>query len=165
MQKRYVPKYYGEVECPKAERTGTRALILSYVDGIPLSDEDKAGYLELDHLEDILWESIRAVADLNVKHDDLRLDNYILAGDRIVLIDFDSSYIDDDTNEEDREYFLGCAVAHVYDLYQAVHSPDDRSVPRRFKSRHARPPSPSYYRTPQAPPGFILRAPGSAESP
>ena len=162
----FVPKFYGEVKCPKASGIGTRALILSYVDGFPLSDEDNAGHLELDHLEDMLWESTAALYDLKVGHGDARLDNCILAGDRIVFVDFDIAYIsEEDTEEEDREYNIGLAISHLFKTYQAVYGPDaPRKLPRRFKPKPYIRPDPSLYRTPQFLPGTVIGPARSADS-
>src|SRR3569833_121129 len=160
----FVPKCYGEVKCPKTPRTGTRALILSYIDGFPLSDEDNAGHLELDHLEDMLWETTAALYDLNVDHDDDTLDNCILAGDRIMFIDFDTSYISESRKEEDREYNIGLSICHLFKTYQAAYGPNaPRKLPRRFKQKPYIPPDPSLYEWPWFPPGTTFGAPGSGD--
>jgi predicted Ser/Thr protein kinase len=40
----------------------------------------------------MLLESLQALTNLGVAHDDSKLDNYLIVGDRIMVIDFDSSY-------------------------------------------------------------------------
>ncbi|KAK3317209.1 hypothetical protein B0T19DRAFT_287455 [Cercophora scortea] len=101
LQGTVIPVCYGEAKCPATESTGTRALVLSDVGGIGL-DEPAAGGLETEHVESMLMESLQALTSLGVVHDDAKLDNYRLVGDRIVVIDFDSSDIlqsgDDDVD-------------------------------------------------------------------
>jgi len=119
----YVPKCYGEVECQKTKTNGGRALILSDVGGIQLNDE-AAGRLELDQLEDMLWPAIRAVTKLGVSHDDIKLDNYMLVGDKIVVIDFDSSEIRDygAPNTTDAETMADLDVSDLCRVYQLTHT-------------------------------------------
>lgn len=50
----------------------------------------------------MLVEALRALTSPGVTHDDAKLDNYRLVGERIMVIDFDSSYIM--TTDEDPEY-------------------------------------------------------------
>lgn len=127
----FVPKYYGEVECPRTETTGSRALILSDIGGIPLQDE-AAGSLEYEQLSDMLWRSLRAVAELGVEHDDVKLDNYVLVGDTIMLIDFDSSYMFDGNPD----IAAGDAVWDISQNYRHVHGrsgPDWKNIKHRIR--------------------------------
>jgi RIO-like serine/threonine protein kinase len=89
-----VPVCYGEASCPATEETGPRALVLSDIGGIGLY-EDAAGGLDTEHVEAMLLEALRALTNLGIAHDDSKLDNFRLVGDRdkIMVIDFDSSYI------------------------------------------------------------------------
>lgn len=92
-----VPVCYGEASCPATDNdtdTRPRALVLSDVGGIGLN-EDAAGGLDTDHVEAMLLEALRTLTYLGVTHDDSKLDNFRLVGDRdrVMVIDFDSSYI------------------------------------------------------------------------
>lgn len=109
---------YGEVVCPATEATGTRALAFSDVGGVSLN-EDAAGRLEPEHVENMLMEAQRALTDLGVCHDDGKLDNFHLIGDRIVVIDFDSS--DFLMEGADPEFAAKCGAKHTSHLYWLVH--------------------------------------------
>ncbi|GAB1318830.1 hypothetical protein MFIFM68171_09040 [Madurella fahalii] len=88
VQGKVVPVCYGEAECTETEMTGTRALVLSDVEGVSLHEDDARG-LDVAQLEGMLSEPFRALAELKVSHDDYKLDNYRLVGDRIMIIDPD----------------------------------------------------------------------------
>lgn len=47
----------------------------------------------MERLEDMLWVALRAIAALGVGHDDHKLTNYRLVEDKVMVIDFDSSYL------------------------------------------------------------------------
>lgn len=113
----HVPMCYGEARCPATETTGTRALVLSDVGGISL-DEDGAKGFSVEEFETLLREPIRAIAELRVAHDDLKLANYHLVDNKIVVIDFDSSYVSED---EDPEWITRSNVKPVSRLYNNVH--------------------------------------------
>ncbi|SPQ21176.1 a505a8da-e047-4946-99ab-bbf81f681c51 [Thermothielavioides terrestris] len=95
-----VPVCYGEASCPATDDTGPRALVLSDIGGIGLY-EDAAGGLDTEHVEAMLLEALRALTNLGVTHDDSKLDNFRLVRekDRIMVIDFDSSYIMAETDD------------------------------------------------------------------
>ncbi|KAK4241862.1 hypothetical protein C8A03DRAFT_40825 [Achaetomium macrosporum] len=114
-----VPICYGEAECQATETTGTRALVLSDVGGISLH-EDAAGGLDTDHVEAMLLEALRQLTSLGVGHGDGKLDNYRLVGnkDRIMVIDFDSSYI---IEKEDPEYTARHDARFATQRYWLVH--------------------------------------------
>jgi hypothetical protein len=118
LQGTVVPVCYGEAVCPATETTTSRALVLSDVGGIGLY-EDAAGGMETEHVEAMLVESLQALANLGVAHDDSKLDNYRLVGDKIIAIDFDSSYIMD--RDEDPEFHARCDAKFATRLYWQVH--------------------------------------------
>ena len=109
---------YGEAVCPATETTTSRALVLSDVGGIGLY-EDAAGGMETEHVEVMLVESLQALANLGVAHDDSKLDNYRLIGDKIIAIDFDSSYIMD--KDDDPEFHARCDAKFATRLYSQAH--------------------------------------------
>jgi hypothetical protein len=94
--------YISRRSCTELEQeftTGSRALVLSDVGGIDLDDE-AASTLPIPELEAMLTTSLRAIADLGVGHDDPKLDNFRLVGDKIMVIDFDSSDTFEDVDAE-----------------------------------------------------------------
>lgn len=117
VQGKAVPVCYGEAECTKTETTGTRALVLSDIGGVSLH-EDNARGLGVAQLEGMLSEPFRALAELRVSHDDYKLDNYRLVGGRIMIIDFDSSYI---FETEDPDFVTFRSTKFVSRLYNNVH--------------------------------------------
>jgi len=72
----------------------------------------------VEQLEAMLSEPFRALAELKVSHDDYKLDNYRLVGDKIIIIDFDSSYI---FETEDPDFVTFRSVKFVSRLYNNVH--------------------------------------------
>ncbi|KAG7286747.1 hypothetical protein NEMBOFW57_009061 [Staphylotrichum longicolle] len=92
LQGKVIPICYGEAQCAATGTTGTRALVLSDVGGVCLSEDAAKGF-DVAQLEAMLEEFFRALAELKVAHDDFKLDNYRLVGDKIIVIDFDSSYV------------------------------------------------------------------------
>ncbi|KAK1749606.1 hypothetical protein QBC47DRAFT_354831 [Echria macrotheca] len=117
LQGTVVPICYGEADCPATESTETRALVLSDIGGIGLY-EDAASGLDTEHVESMLLQSLRALASLGVIHDDSKLDNYRIVGDRIMVIDFDSSYI---TESGDTESYAKNDAKFATELYWLAH--------------------------------------------
>ncbi|KXX77344.1 hypothetical protein MMYC01_205568 [Madurella mycetomatis] len=117
VQGKAVPVCYGEVECTETETTGKRALVLSDIGGVSLHEDDARG-LEVAELEGMLSKPFRALAELKVSHDDYKLDNYRLVGDKIMIIDFDSSYI---FETEEPDFVTFRSVKFVSRLYNNVH--------------------------------------------
>lgn len=98
--------------------TGSRALILSDIGGVPLYDE-AAGMIDHEQLEDKLRRLFLALARHKVAHDDFKLDNYCLVErDKSMVLDFDSSYIFED---EDKEFVANCGVEFISRLYRNCH--------------------------------------------
>lgn len=151
----FVPKYYGQVECPS---TGVRALILSDVGGVPLG---KAKGLDPHHLKNMLEQATRAVIQLKVVHDDDTLDNCQLVGGRIMLIDFDASYIIEPEDTTDPEYLAHCAVRFLGDQYRTVH-PSRQPGWSIFDYGRTLPPA---LEGPWAPPGIRQRAQQTTDLP
>lgn len=102
-----MPRCYGEAACPKTEEASTRALILSDIGGV---QSNEAPRLEATHLESMLSQSLRAITHLKFGHGDPKLDNFLLVGDRIMVIDFDSAFIMD---HEDPDTEANFDVAHL----------------------------------------------------
>jgi RIO-like serine/threonine protein kinase len=115
-----VPVCYGEATCPATDATGPRALVLSDIGGIGLY-EDAAGGLDTEHVEGMLLQALRELTHLGVVHDDSKLDNFRLVGDRerIMVIDFDSSHIIEPT--EDPEYSARSDARFATEQYWLAH--------------------------------------------
>lgn len=92
LQGTVVPKCYGQVECRKTNTTTTWALILSHVDGVSLHLSPELAR-DKDKLEAMLFEAYRSINRLRVRHQDRNPSNFIIVGDKIVVIDFDNAYI------------------------------------------------------------------------
>ncbi|KAK4155047.1 hypothetical protein C8A00DRAFT_32132 [Chaetomidium leptoderma] len=90
----------GPAECPVTAATGPRALVLSDIGGIGLH-----------------W---RALTNLGVTHDDSKLDNFRLVADRtrIMVIDFDSSYV---MTTDDPEFNATSDAKFATEQYWLVH--------------------------------------------
>lgn len=120
VQGRVVPRCYGQVNCPRTARTGTRALLLSDIGGMTL-DRKATRHIGMERLEDMLWVALRAVAALGVGHDDYKLTNYRLVEDKVMVIDFDSSYLFE-VGEDDPESVAESGVEFVARMYHNVHA-------------------------------------------
>lgn len=102
---------------PATEAAGTRALVLSDVGGIGLY-EDAAGGRQTEDIEGMLLHSLRTLTKLGVTHDDSKLDNYRIVGDRIMVLDFDSSYI---LKDEDPQFYAKKDATFATELYWLAH--------------------------------------------
>ncbi|KAK1749601.1 hypothetical protein QBC47DRAFT_395615 [Echria macrotheca] len=120
---RVVPKLYGQAEYPGTDGVRRRALIMSDIGGIPLG-EAEVGSLSLDRVEEMMKDAFQALADAGVGHGDPKLDNMHVVGDKIMLIDFDTSYRIEDAQPE--LWVLG-AVSHALRMYKSCHQ---RNQPR-----------------------------------
>jgi hypothetical protein len=81
-----VPQLFGQVLVD-----GVPALLLSKVPGISLDALARSGAMEIDEnlLETQLRESLGALDKYKAVYWDMRLDNFILCGDRIVIVDLE----------------------------------------------------------------------------
>lgn len=110
-----VPVCYGEAVCSATDTTGTRALVLSDIGGVDLNE---AGGLGTYRVKSMLTDSLLALANLGVSHDDSKLDNYRFVGDRIMVVDFDSSYI---IENDDPQYIADLQARSGTRQYWLVH--------------------------------------------
>ncbi|KAH6855370.1 hypothetical protein B0I37DRAFT_402155 [Chaetomium sp. MPI-CAGE-AT-0009] len=78
-------------------------------------------YLGVKELEAMLSEAFRPLVELRVAHDDCKIDNYRLVGDRIMVIDFDSSYVMDGADSDPD--FIQSSVKWVLGQYNSAHRP------------------------------------------
>lgn len=86
LQGQVIPRFYGEAKCE-----GARALILSEVVGI-MPWEQKVPPLESDEFMDLVETVFRELNAFGLAYDDVKLDNFILVEDRVVLVDLESAY-------------------------------------------------------------------------
>ncbi|KAL2752990.1 hypothetical protein ACRALDRAFT_1078015 [Sodiomyces alcalophilus JCM 7366] len=93
-QGRLIPICYGEARCE-----GTRALILSEVVGIELFRQPSP-YLSPAEFQRRFEEAFAELSPLNLAHSDLKLDNYLLVGDGLVILDLESVTEEDPKNVE-----------------------------------------------------------------
>lgn len=129
---RVAPTLYGQTEYRGTDGVRRRALIMSDIGGIPLG-EPEVGLLPLDRVEEMMKEAFQALADAGVGHGDPKLDNMHVVGDKIMLIDFDTSYRIDDGQPE--LWVLG-AVHHALRMYKSCHERNPRRDPWRPLSQN-----------------------------
>ncbi|KAM0245756.1 hypothetical protein ACHAQJ_010473 [Trichoderma viride] len=84
LQGTYVPQYFG-----LAKYMGVRSHVLSDVGGISMSYIDEDDEAVVPVVEDLFRNSISAVASLGYYQNDMKLDNFHLVGNRIVLVDLE----------------------------------------------------------------------------
>ncbi|KAK7394071.1 hypothetical protein QQX98_013143 [Neonectria punicea] len=100
-----IPFFHGEGRCE-----GTRALILSKVNGVePFNQNDPLPLVDFQDRASVAFDALRA---RGVMYDDIKLDNLLITGDRIVLIDLESVW-----EPEDMDYFFKSCVDNIVRLY------------------------------------------------
>jgi hypothetical protein len=104
-----IPKFYGE-----ATVEGTRALVLSEVDGI-MPWEQKLPPLGMDEFKARVEVAFQALNSFGLVYDDLKLGNMILLPDRVVLVDLESVGA---PAKEDKEYCFNSDRAHLEVVYR-----------------------------------------------
>lgn len=80
-----IPMCYGETRCD-----GVPALLLSDIGGFPLYDA-RAASIQEDDLLRMFHDAFAALAGLGILHDDTKLDNYHLVGDKIMIVDLEQA--------------------------------------------------------------------------
>ncbi|KAJ4309040.1 hypothetical protein N0V84_011737 [Fusarium piperis] len=86
LQGRVIPRLYGEAICE-----GARALILSEIIGI-MPWEQKLPPLPVDEFKALVDTAWRELNALGLAYDDVGLDNLIIVGDRVMVVDLESVY-------------------------------------------------------------------------
>ena len=109
LQGRMIPKLYGE-----AEFEGARALILSEVVGI-MPWEQQRPPLEVDEFKKLVEVVFGELNAVDLGYEDIKLDNFIMVQDRIVLVDLESVY---EPKPEDREYSFNSDRIHLGVIYK-----------------------------------------------
>lgn len=123
---RVVPKLHGQTEYPGTEKVRRRALIMSDIGGVALGEPEVCS-LPLDRVEEMLNKAFRSIVHAGVVHCDSKLDDIHLVGDRIMLIDFDSSMrVPED---RDPEFCVCSAVDYVLRQYIGFHNPFPNGTP------------------------------------
>lgn len=83
-----IPKCYGELRY-----NGAKALLLSDIGGVCLATPEGA-LLEVAELRRLLHEAFTALGRFGALHDDTKLDNFHLVGDKIMVMDLESVSMD-----------------------------------------------------------------------
>lgn len=109
LQGSLIPRCFGETIVH-----GTRALILSEVDGIE-SCNQKFPYLEPLEFQRRIEEAFAELAKFGLAYGDLKPDNFLLVGDRVVIVDLESVW--EDTPDE-IEYANETHVEHLINMYE-----------------------------------------------
>ncbi|KAI8677296.1 hypothetical protein NCS56_00619400 [Fusarium sp. Ph1] len=99
----------------------TRALLLSDISGACLATPGGA-VLRHDELQPLLEETLTALVNVGVSHDDLKLDNFHLVeddrgGDRIMAVD--SERVDIGLSEKQAAFAVKCAIDFLMQAYKA----------------------------------------------
>ncbi|KAK1763567.1 hypothetical protein QBC33DRAFT_549340 [Phialemonium atrogriseum] len=104
-----IPVYFGE-----AQYDGALALLLSDIGGFPLCHPQAASMKEGDLLR-MLHDPFGALATLSIIHDDAKLDNYHLVGNKIMIVDLESA----EEAEENLEFFVDSIIDHLLGKYKS----------------------------------------------
>lgn len=119
LQGRVIPKFYGEAKCE-----GSRALIFSEVVGIMPWEQPvpPLGVDEFMGLVEVVFQEFNA---FGLAYDDVKLDNMIMVGDRVVLVDLESVY---EPETEDKRFVFNSdrdQLMVVYKRYLDNYEDDD----------------------------------------
>ncbi|KAI8678817.1 hypothetical protein NCS55_00604200 [Fusarium keratoplasticum] len=107
LQGRFIPICFGQIDYDD-----TRALLMSDIGGACLATPEGA-ILRHDELQPLLEETLTALVNMGVSHDDLKLDNFHLVeddrgGDRIMAVDLER--VDMGLSEKQAAFAVKCAV-------------------------------------------------------
>lgn len=109
LQGRMIPQLYGE-----ARFEGTRALVLSEVIGI-MPWEQELPPLRLEEFKALVEVVFRELNVLGLGYEDISMGNFIIAKDRVVLVDLESVY---EAEPENREYMFNSDRIQLGTVYQ-----------------------------------------------
>lgn len=104
-----IPTFYGSLRY-----NGTRALLLEYIGGTPMSMPE-AATMSLEELSDLLQPCYRAIHALGVHHDDPNLSNFHLVDGRVMVLDLESADFTFSVNQ--RALYLMACVQHLASMY------------------------------------------------
>ncbi|RSL50051.1 hypothetical protein CEP51_015396 [Fusarium floridanum] len=109
LQGRMIPRLYGE-----ARFEGTRALVLAEVLGI-MPWEQELPPPKLEEFKALVEVVFRELNVLGLGYEDISMGNFIIAEDRVVLVDLESVY---EAEPEDREYMFNSDRVQLGTVYQ-----------------------------------------------
>ncbi|EEU39778.1 uncharacterized protein NECHADRAFT_79613 [Fusarium vanettenii 77-13-4] len=109
LQGTLIPKCFGETTVHN-----NRALILSEVDGVEACSQ-KFPCLEPPEFQRRIEEAFAELAQFGLAYGDLKLDNFLLVGDRVVIVDLESVW--EDTPDE-IEYANETHIEHLISMYE-----------------------------------------------
>lgn len=106
-----IPCYLGEVAYGNK-----RAILLSDIGGAALA-EPEGLLLEMPDLRRMMRQAVAAIGQFGRVHDDSKLDNYHLVGDKIMIIDLErmSEHVDD---LKLLDFFINAEVEHIVKWYE-----------------------------------------------
>ncbi len=136
-----VPVLFGQASfqagamLPSTDAHGTplRALLLSDVGGLPFSSP-KLPRFTYEELAPRLEHALQAMHRLGLGHDDIRLDNYHLVGDRIVILDHEFTHTSDpDWAEGEVERSMGMFWQQYSTFLQLLRMYGEENVDKFFQ--------------------------------
>ncbi|POR36346.1 hypothetical protein TPAR_03457 [Tolypocladium paradoxum] len=109
LQGHLIPRCYGEARCDN-----TRALVLSEIDGVEPFNQ-KSPYLQPDEFQRQLETAFGELGAFGLVYGDLKLDNFLIVEDRIVILDLESV---SEEKLDEIEYITWTHVAHLKRMYE-----------------------------------------------
>lgn len=104
-----IPIYFGEARCDDVP-----AILLSDIGGFPLCDPKVALTNEGDVVR-MLYDAFGALAGLGIVHDDVKLDNYHLVGNKIMIVDLERAEVVD----KKVDFFVDSNIDHLMGSYRS----------------------------------------------
>lgn len=105
-----IPVYLGD-----AIYNHTPSILISYVDGVMPHEQDKHSPMPAEEFQSKVELAIRKMEPFGVCHGDMKLDNFIISGDCIVVIDLESV---EDEPEEVMDYAIVTQLKMLFKRYQ-----------------------------------------------
>lgn len=137
LQGHFIPVCFGQIDYDD-----TRALLMSDIGGACLATPEGA-VLRHDELQPLLEETLTALVNAGVSHDDLKLDNFHLVeddhgGDRIMAVDLER--VDIGLSEEQAAFAVKCAIDFLMQAYKAhlkCLEHDELLQPKKYPSKRS----------------------------
>lgn len=110
LQGRVIPIFLGE-----AEYNGSPAIMLSHIDGVLPFAQNQNPPLTAKQFETQAEFALREFAKFGVAHGDTKLDNFLICGDHVKVVDLESVC----EEAEHLEFAVTSHLGHVVDLYKS----------------------------------------------
>lgn len=85
LQGRVIPSFLGN-----AIYNGKPSILISYIDGIMPYEQDKNCPMSVEEFNSKVEFAVRQMEPFGLSHGDMKLDNFIICGDRVMVIDLES---------------------------------------------------------------------------